>query len=109
MADVRESTAFLQSALRDLQTRLNSRSDSQAGLEDFKSALDTVRTTVLAVLAAADSSDYQQYIRRFRLRRAVQVCRSVLSGFDDGTITRQTPGVTHLHATLREMLAKFND
>jgi len=108
MAEIRESILFLQAALRDLDARLSDFEESSAGLEDFKSTLDGVRTTVLAVLAAADPSDYERYVRRFRLRRATQVCQSILFSLLDGTMTGDTPGVPRLRSTITEMLPRLD-
>jgi hypothetical protein len=107
MTQLRESILFLRDALDDLEMELGSKDLSAAGLEDFKSKLDGVRTTVLAVLAADDPSDYQQYVRRLRLRRATQVCQGVLFGLLDGTVSAETDGMAGLRSTLAEMLPKL--
>ncbi len=108
MAEVRESILFVQAALRDLESKLSDLEESTAGLEEFKSTLDNVRTTVLAVLAASDPSDYQQYVRRFRLRRATQVCQSILFSLLDGTTTRDAPGMPRLRAAISEVLPRLD-
>ena len=108
MAEIRELILFLQAALRDLESRLSDFEESAASLEEFKSTLDGVRTTVLAVLAAADPSDYQRYVRRFRLRRATQVCQSILFSLLDGTITRDAPGMPRLRAAISEVLPELD-
>ena len=107
MTQLRESILFLRAALRDLETELSHRNLSAAGLEDFKATLDSVRTTVLAVLAADDPADYQRYIRRFRLQRATQVCQSVLFGLLDDTVSAETPGLDRLRSIVTEMLPKL--
>ena len=107
MTPLRESIHFLRDALDDLENELAGKELSAAGLEDFKCKLDGVRTTVLAVLAANDPSEYQRYIQRFRLRRATQVCQGVLFSLLDGTVTAETNGMTGLRSTIAEILPRI--
>ena len=107
MTQLRESILFLQEALDDLESELSDRDLSTGGLEDFKSKLDSVRTTVLAILAAKDSSDYQRYVHRFRLQRATQVCQGVLFALLDGTVSTETSGMVGLQTTVAALLPKL--
>ena len=107
MTELRESIAYLRDALHALEGDLSDSDRSAADLEDLKSALDGARTTVLAVLAATNPSDYQRFVRRFRLQRATQVCQTLVFSVLDGSTSHRTPGIERLRSTIDEVLQKL--
>ncbi len=109
MSELKSVVSDLTKALDDIESHLT-KQPSPSALEDFKVMLDGVRTTLTAILTAADPADYHAFIRKFRLRRAAQVCQNVLHGLVDGTIKGDTPGFDRLRSTVEETLdrlAKF--
>jgi hypothetical protein len=78
-------------------------------LEDFKVTVDSIRTSVLAMLTAENPEEYRSFIHKYRLRRAAVICQSVFSGLIDGTIDRNTPGLEQLQGTVDETLARLEE
>ncbi len=107
MSELSQVVRALRPALDDIQSQLIQPQVSAVALEDFKVTVDGVRTSVLAILTAADPADYHIFVREFRLRRAAQVCQNVLSGLVDGTITGETPGFDKLRSTVDETLERL--
>jgi hypothetical protein len=104
MSDLNHVVDELQRALNEIDSKLAWDDLPMAGLEEFKAALDNVRTSLLALIGATDSSDYQRSLRRLRLHRAAQVCHNVLSSVVDGTVGPATPGITEFKTTVVETL-----
>lgn len=107
MTELHQAVSELRQALDDIEAELTQQDPPAAALEDFKVTLDNVRTNVLAFLTAADSADYYGFVRKFRLRRAAQVCQAVLSGIVDGTIDPDTPGFDRFRSTVEETLERL--
>jgi hypothetical protein len=104
MNELDRSLGFLDRALAEIEARLDEPDIPLPALEDFKAALDSTRTVVHAIGTASGPQDYEANVRRFRVRRAAQVCQSVLFGLLDGTISSTTPGMADLRATVAETL-----
>ncbi len=107
MSDLRSEVHALTRALEGFEEFLTQGPVSADQVEDFKATVDSVRTSVLAMLNTADPSDYRGFVRSYRLRRAAQVCESVLGGLAEGTITRDTPGLAEFESTVEETLARL--
>ena len=108
MSDAKELSdvvVALRTALDEIESELVDSALSGPRLEDFKSAIDEIRTSVLAILTAKDSSEWHNFLRKFRLRRGAQICQNVLAGLVDGTITAETPAFEMFHTTVDETLA----
>jgi hypothetical protein len=75
----------------------------QEGLEDLKRAVDTLRTNVWAILSAARSKDYQVFIERFKLRRAIDITKGILADIDSGTSTHLLPEHSELQIMLKQL------
>lgn len=106
MSDLNHAVEELQQALSEIDVKLAWGDLPMAALEQFKTALDNVRTSLLALIGAADASDYQRSLRRLRLHRAAQVCHNVLSSVVDGTVGPATPGIAEFRVTIDETLAQ---
>lgn len=104
MTEQSELKDRLAQVLDDLESQISGGDPPPAALEDMKSNLDGVRTGVLAFISAGGDADYEKHARRYRLKRAAQVCESVLTGIDDGNITPQTRGFERLRSTAAETL-----
>ena len=111
MSDVTELInviAALRSALDRIESDLVDSAFSGPALEDFKSTIDNVRTSVLAIITADAPSECHNFLRKFRLRRGAQICQNVLAGLVDGSITADTPAFEMLHTTVDETLARVD-
>ncbi len=105
-----ERLTEIKSALEDIERELEAGSIGRDGLEDFKAAVDHIRLSVWAMLTAAQSDDpdgparidTKEFVARFRLSRADQICREVLADIAAGLIRPGSPDLNGLHATLRE-------
>ena len=104
MSNLNHAADELQQALNDIEAKLAWDDLPMAALEEFKAALDNVRTSLLSLIGAADASDYQRSVRRLRLHRAAQVCHNILSSVIDGTIGPDTTGIVQFKATVDETL-----
>jgi hypothetical protein len=104
MSELDRAITFIDRALAEIESRLREPDIPISALEDFKATLDSTRTVVQAIIGASGPGDYEHNVYRFRLRRAAQVCQSVLFGLLDGSINPSTPGLTELRATVAETL-----
>ena len=108
MSELTQEVQALRRALDNFEAKCGADSVPPGALEDFKVTVDSVRTSVLAMLTAEDPSEYRSFIRNYRLRRAAVVCQSVFSGLIDGTIDHRTPGFDQLQSTVEETLEQLD-
>jgi hypothetical protein len=86
MADsLAEQIAELRRQLTTVDAQLAKSGENAGGLEDLKVAVDNLRTSVWAVLSASRSSNYPEFIARFRLRRGIDILRQVLGDLESET------------------------
>ncbi len=103
MKELGEVVDALRQALDTMDSKLKAGELPDATLEDFKSTLDGVRTVLIAIFDT-ESDNSSRNVQKLRLRRASQVCQSVLFGILDGTINAATPGFDQLRRTVDETL-----
>jgi EAL domain-containing protein (putative c-di-GMP-specific phosphodiesterase class I) len=72
-------------------------------LEEFKLALDHVRTNIWAVFNPAEPEARRRVAAHFRLVRVADMCRQVLADLHDGTITAASPDFEELRAVLQRL------
>jgi hypothetical protein len=104
MSDFDDLRARLAQVLVDLEAQLAKGDAPGSALEDLKSNLDGVRTGVLAFNTTAKPAEYEQNVRKYRLRRAAQICNNVLEGMMDGTIRSDTRGFDKFLSTADETM-----
>jgi len=80
-----EQIAELRRQLTTVDAQLAKSGEKAEGLEDLKAAVDNLRTSVWAVLSASRSSNYPGFITRFRLRRAIDILRQVMTDLESET------------------------
>ena len=97
------------SAMQDTMRRIEQEVASGAippdGMEDFKRAVDDARMRIWAVLTAANTEDPQGFMQRFRLRRAIEICRSVVRDVSDGTMSDDSEELVELKKVSRQLAA----
>ena len=73
--------------VRDLEQRVSSGEIPPEGLETFKAAIDDIRLRLWALLASSNEpGDRTASMQRFRLRRAIDVCRTASADLDSGRL-----------------------
>lgn len=108
MSDLRDLIPQVRKAIGEIESHLDADAVSPTALEEFKMAIDSLRTQVLAMLTAPAANDYDTFVRAFRLQRADQVCQNVMAGLIDGSIDAETPGLENLDETLRVTAAELD-
>ncbi len=68
----------LRGAILSMADRLKNSSDlPQEGIADLKGAVDDLRIRLWGILMSEDSSEYHDFVGRFRMRRAAECCRGI--------------------------------
>ena len=102
-----ELVVQLRSVLSTIDAQLGRAQAPPEGLEDLKSAVDTLRTNVWAILSAGRSSHYKGFVERFRLRRANEVLRATLDDIDTGAVTSLHPEHVELQIHAQQLVSKI--
>jgi hypothetical protein len=74
----------LRSQLTAIDAQLARSASAPEGLEDLKAVVDNLRTSVWAILSASRASNYHVFIERFRLRRAIDILRTLVNEIEPG-------------------------
>ena len=106
MADLRRIVGQLGLALDEVEPKLAWDDLPLAALEELKITIDDVRTSLLAFMESSSPADYNRARRQFRLRRANQVCESVLDSVSMGAVDVRSSDVMELREIVDEMLEK---
>ena len=72
----------LRRQLTTVDAQLAKSGQNAEGLEDLKGTVDSLRTSVWAVLSASRSSNYPGFITRFRLRRGIDTIKTIIADLD---------------------------
>jgi hypothetical protein len=97
-----DQIATLNSTLRAIEVRMALGRAPVEDLEDFKSALDDMRLRLWGLLGSA-GADYRGFQERFRIRRAIEMCRSLSADLRSGSVSGRHPEL----ASLREASAEL--
>jgi predicted RNA-binding Zn ribbon-like protein len=76
--------ASVRETLNAIEARLVHARVPPEGLEDFKAAVDSIRTSAWALLSAARSPRGDEFVQRFVLRRTSEMCRRVVADLESG-------------------------
>ena len=101
--DIAQRVQDLKNALSSIEVELKREETPPEGLEEFKAVVDSVRLSVWAVLSGAQADDYQTFISGFRLRRATDICRQILSDLESGALRPGTPELGDFTGTVEEL------
>jgi hypothetical protein len=109
MADPRlsQQVATIRNMLDNLDAQLSKASAPPEGLEDLKSTVDNLRTNVWAILSASKSTNYQSLVERFRLRRAIEVTRGLVSDIETGKTTALQPEHVELQILTQQLVERI--
>lgn len=97
------SVATLRTELRYIDAKLNDGSLSPESLAELKSAVDDVRLRLWGALLANTPEDYAAFRQGFRVIRATEICRGLVTDLEDGTLPWTHPEL----ATLAEVAAQL--
>ena len=97
----------LRGMLTSIDGRLTKAGSAPEGLEDLKRAVDSLRTSVWAILSASRSSNYHVQLERFRLRRAIDGARSIMAEMDNGTLKGYHPEHDELQIVYQQMVERI--
>jgi len=84
---LRERVTSMRLILQSIEAELQKGKIPTEGLDDFKVAVDDLRLRVWSILAAATTGDPQGALERFRLRRAIELTRSVAHDLETGAMS----------------------
>lgn len=94
---------LVQDTVRKIEAEVASGTIPSEGMEDFKRAIDEARMRIWAVLMAANDSDPAAYLERFRLRRAIEICRGIHRDLGDGAMSADHPEAGELLKVARAL------
>lgn len=98
----------LQGALNIIESQLSSGDNNRAALEDFKVAVDNVRSTILAILGASHSTNYRTAIGKFHIERAIELSQSVMSDVVLGNVSQSSESWEDFHKAAVETLERLD-
>ncbi len=100
---LQQQVSDLRAMLTAIDAQLGKAATPPEGLEELKRAVDTLRTNVWAILSAARSRDYQVFLERFKLRRAIDITRGLLGDIESGASKQLLPEHSELQIILRRL------
>ena len=98
-----EQIATLNSTLRAIEVRMALGRAPVEGLEDFKGALDDMRLRLWGLLGSAGGEDSRGFQERFRIRRAIEMCRSLGADLRSGSVSGRHPELGSLKEASQEL------
>ena len=80
----------------------------QEGVADLNTAVDDIRIRLWGVLMAGDSTDYQGFVGRFRMKRAAECCRGIEEDVTAGKIQADSLESKMLFAAARQLANRLD-
>lgn len=102
-ADLKQRVAQVQETVRKIEGEVAAGTIPVEGMEDFKRAIDEARMRIWAVLTAANDSDPAGFLERFRVRRAIEICRAIQRDLADHAMTAGHPELGELGSVVKEL------
>ncbi len=97
------SVSAIRAVLQSIDTRLGRADIPRAALEDLKSSIDDLRLRIWAILTAANASDPETILMRFRLRRTIELCRGVAHDLETDTLGANQRELLELRGLAEEL------
>lgn len=99
-ANIGAQVADLTDALTAIESSL-ARSDTPVtGLDELKDAIDDIRWTLIGIITASHSEDYDGSIGRLRIKRTSDLCRNLVADVIDGTVTPGKEGFERCYSAV---------
>jgi hypothetical protein len=110
MADttLQNPIATMRATVQAIESKLRHGDLPDEGLADLKHAIDDARLRLWAVITAASSSEPEGVLLRFRLRRAAEICRSVVADLDGDTLGAHQKELLELREISRALTDRLN-
>lgn len=104
-----DQMAALNSTLGAIEVRLALGRAPAEGLESFKSSLDDMRLRLWGLLSASSGQNARGFQEQFRIRRATEMCRGLVSDLHAGNISGRHRELTGLHDAAVELAKKIKE
>jgi soluble cytochrome b562 len=98
----------IRATLQAIESQLDRGRIPAEALDDFKAAVDDIRLRVWNIMAASKSHDYPVALERFRIRRAIDVSRSVAQELRSGDIQPDHPELNDLRHLAAVLIAAID-
>jgi GTPase len=110
MADYQSQSpvAAMRATVQSIEAKLRQGHLPQDGLDDLKSAIDDARLRLWAVITAAGSPDPDAVLRKFKLRRATEICRGLTADLETGTLGADQRELLDLRDAARAMVERLD-
>jgi hypothetical protein len=103
------SVASIRATLQAVQAQLSQPGLQREAVEDVKRAVDDLRLRVWANLTASGAADPEAVLLRFRLRRAIDLCRGVDEDLDGYPLGANQREVLELLDLTRHLATRLNN
>jgi hypothetical protein len=97
-----DQMAALSSLLRVIEVRLALSRPPVEGIEEFRIVLDDMRLRLWGLLGSA-GGEVQEFQERFRIRRAIELCRGLSADLKAGSVSGRQPGLGPLTEAALEL------
>jgi hypothetical protein len=97
-----DQMAALNSMLRVIEVRLALSRPPVEGIEEFRIVLDDMRLRLWGLLSGP-GGDMQHSQERFRIRRAIELCRGLSADLKAGAVSGRQPGLGALTDAASEL------
>jgi hypothetical protein len=103
-----DQVASIRATLYAIESELDRGRIPPEALHDFKAAVDDIRLRVWNIMAASRSHDYPEALERFRIRRAIDISRSVAEDLRSGEVQADHPELTELRRQAAFLMAAID-
>jgi len=97
-----QQMATLKSTLRAIEVRLALGRAPAEGFEEFKGTLDDMRNRLWGILSTR-GDDYRTFQERFRIRRAIELCRGLGADLRSGSVSGRHSELPDLRESTLEL------
>jgi hypothetical protein len=97
-----QQMATLNSTLRAIEVRLALGRPPAEGFDEFKGVLDDMRNRLWGLLSTT-GDDYKTFQERFRIRRAIELCRGLGADLRSGSVSGRHPELPELRESTVEL------
>jgi hypothetical protein len=107
-SNLTDHVASIRATLHAIENELDRGRIPREALHDFKAAVDDIRLRVWNIMAASKSHDYPGALERFRIRRALEISRSVAEDLRSGDIQPDHPELAELRRHTAFLMAAID-
>ncbi len=104
-----EQVATLSNMLNTLEAQVKGGEPGNAGLAEFKSALDDLRLRTWSLLAAINADDPHAFQEQFRTHRGTEMCRALTTDLRTGKLSSGQPDLPALGGAAKDLSAAVKE